>query len=296
MYYSASIGYSTIEIVALAPADSVMRDMNLPPLARPPSDVEGCWTLYLSRLGGAMPLPEASLLLVAYMAWPNDEEERNRWMATAIAFFVADQVPAPWSGQDMFQLFGGLRAVADSSFSPMMEKLVRIQDRWRRVADVMQMVVDLHHDKRGPIRGGASISKALDVLQNYNALPVKSRLSRDWSDFRDVAHLVAAAAAIAAAGQQRTEQVEAAALLTAVLYVPEVVLALGLAYQRFGVSFRPRVRSDPILPPETLWCLPADKDTAVLPLPVRRLSDADFDYLTKHRRAAPKRGTAPRTV
>src|ERR1700722_18821288 len=98
-----------------------MRDMNLPPLARPPSDVEGCWTLYLSRLGGAMPLPEASLLLVAYMAWPNDEEE-------------------------VFQLFGGLRAVADSSFSPMMEKLVRIQDRWRRVADVMQMVVDIHHD------------------------------------------------------------------------------------------------------------------------------------------------------
>jgi hypothetical protein len=111
-----------------------------------------------------------------------------------------------------------------------------------------------------------------------------------------VAHLVAAAAAIAAAGQQRTEQVEAAALLTAVLYVPEVVLALGLAYQRFGVSFKPRAGSDPILPPETLWCLPADKDTAVLPLPVRRLSDADFDYLTKHRRAAPKRRTAPRTV
>jgi hypothetical protein len=241
-----------------------------------------------------MPFPETSQLLVAYMAWPNDEQERNRWMATAIAFFVAEQVPAPWSGQDMFQLFGALRAVADSSFSPMMEKLVRIQDRWPRVADVMQMVVDIHHDNRGPIRGGASISKALDVLQNYNALPVKSRLSRDWSDFRDVAHLVAAAAVIAEAGRQRTEQVEAAALLTPVLYVPEIVLALGLAYQRFGLSLRPHFRSDPILSSKTLWSIPDEKDAAALPLPVRRLSDADFDYLSNKRRAALKRRTAPK--
>jgi hypothetical protein len=206
----------------------------------------------------------------------------------------AEQVPAPWSGQDVFQLFGGLRAVADSSFSPMMEKLVRIQNRWQRVADVMQMVIDIHHDKRGPIRGGASISKALDVLQNYNALPVKSRLSRDWSDFRDVAHLVAAAAAIAAAGQQRTDQVEAGALLTPVLYVPEVVLALGLAYQRFGLSFRPHGGSAPIISSETSWRIPDEKDPAILPLPVRRLSDADFDYLSNKRRAASKRRTTPK--
>lgn len=272
-----------------------MRGMNLPTLPRPPSDVEECWTLYLSRIAGPMPFPEASQLLVAYMAWPNDEEERNRWMATAIAFFVAGQVPAPSPGQDLFDLFGGLRTVADSSFSPMMEKLVRIQHRWLRVADVMQMIVDIHYDKRGPIRGGASISKALDVLQNYNALPVKSRLARDWSDFRDVAHLIAAAGKIAAAGQQRTEQAEADALLTPVFYAPEVVLALGLAYQRFGLSFRSRVGSNPVLPPENLWCLSAEKDAAVLPLPVRQLSDADFDYLTKHRRAASKRRTAPRT-
>jgi hypothetical protein len=174
----------------------------------------------------------------------------------------------------------------------MMEKLVRIQDRWPRVADVMQMIVDMHHDKRGPIRGGASISKALDVLQNYKVLPVKSRLSRDWSDFRDVAHLVTATAAIAAAGKERTEQEEAAAVLTPLLYVPEVVLALGRAYQQFGLSLRPHVGSGPVLPPKSLWFIP--NDAPVLPLPVRHLSDADFDYLSKERRAVPKRRTAPR--
>src|SRR6478672_7332320 len=111
----------------------------------------------------------------------------------------------------------------------------------------MQMVVDIHYDNRGPIRGGASISKALDVLQNYNALPVKSRLSQDWSDFRDVAHLVAAAAAIAAAGKERTEQEEAAAVLSPLLFVPEVVLALGRSYQQFGLSLRPHVGTGAIL-------------------------------------------------
>jgi len=117
--------YASLGILKLRiSVDSVMRGMNLPTLPRPPSDVEECWTLYLSRIAGPMPFPEASRLLVAYMAWPNDEEERNRWMATAIAFFVAGQVPAPSPGQDMFQLFGGLRAVTHSSFSPMMEKLV----------------------------------------------------------------------------------------------------------------------------------------------------------------------------
>jgi hypothetical protein len=242
-----------------------------------------------------MPFPEASQLLLAYIAWPNDEEERNRWMATAMALFVAGRVPALSPGQNLFDLFGGLRTVADSSFSDIMEKLVRIQDRWPRVADILQMVVDIHHDKRGPIRGGASISKAIDALQNYNALPVKSRLARDWSDFRDVAHLVAAGAAIVAAGQQRTEQTEPAALLAPVLYVPEIILALGLAYQRFGLSYRPRVGSYPILPAETLWCIPDEKDAAVLPLLVRRLSDADFDYLINKRRAAPKRRTVPRS-
>jgi hypothetical protein len=266
--------------------------MNLPPLPRAPSDVEACWTLYLSRIGGAMPFPEASQFLIAYMAWPNDEEERVRWMATAIAFFTQAQTFVTPPGQDVFQLLGGLRAVADSSFLRMMEKLEGIQHRWPRVADVMQMIVDIHHDKRGPIRGGASISKAMDVLQNYNALPVKSRLSQDWSDFRDVAHLVAAAAAIAAAGKERTEQEEAAAVLSPLLFVPEVVLALGRSYQQFGLSLRPHVGIDAILPRNTLWCIPDEEDAPVLPLPVRRLTDTDFDYLSNKRRAASKKRRA----
>jgi hypothetical protein len=207
-----------------------MRGMNLPPLPRPPSDVEDCWTLYLSRLERGMPFPAASLLLVAYMAWPNNEAERNGWMATSTASFAARQVESTRAEsptkQVTFELFGGFRVIADSSFSYMMEKLTAVQQRWSRVADVLQAVIDIKHEMRRPIRGGASISKAYDLLKGYPALPRKSQLSKDWSDFRDVAHLIAAAAAIASRGRDRAEG--ASAVLTAVMLVPEVVLALAL--------------------------------------------------------------------
>jgi hypothetical protein len=138
-----------------------MRGMNLPPLPKPPSNLEECWNLYVSRLErGRMPFPEASQLLTAYMAWPNDEAERDRWMATAIAFFVAQQAengPRLESPTDVtFELFGGLRAVADSSLSSLMDKLGAIQARWLRVADVLQMIVDISRGECCPKGGKAS--------------------------------------------------------------------------------------------------------------------------------------------
>src|SRR2546430_16545850 len=69
-----------------------MRGMNLPPLPPPPSTIDECRKLYMRRLEhGGMPFPEASQLLVAYMAWPNDRKNRDRWMATPMAFFIAEQ-------------------------------------------------------------------------------------------------------------------------------------------------------------------------------------------------------------
>jgi hypothetical protein len=267
-----------------------MRGINLPPLPQPPSEVEECWKLYASRLEqGWMQFPEASQLLAAYMAWPNDEAERGRWMATNIAFFLAEHAERQPRAElptyhVAFELFGGLRAVADGSLSYVMEKLSSVQARWSRVADVLQMVVDIHHEKRAPIRGGGSISKALDVLRGYPSLPRKSQLSKDWSDFRDVAHLITAAAAIAS----NTKQKEAAAVLTPVLLAPELVLAFGLAYQEFGLSFKPHGKRLPILPPESLWRIPATENAPILPLLVRTLSDTDLKYLSTARRAQPK--------
>lgn len=163
-----------------------MRGMNLPNLPAPPAAINECLKLYAQRLGhGVMPFPRASQLLVAYMAWPNDRKQRDRWMATTLAFFIAEQSlktamgsmasavePNPQSGDEVaFELFGGLRTIADASLSHRMTKLEAIQKRWPRVADVLQLVIDIHYEKRALIPGGASISKAHDVLRGYSALP-----------------------------------------------------------------------------------------------------------------------------
>ena len=103
-----------------------MRGMNLPNLPAPPTTVDECLKLYAQRLElGGMLFPRASQLLVAYMAWPNVRRDRDRWMATNLAFFLAEQSSSnsPSMGQIAFDLFGGLRTVADASFSLMMKKL-----------------------------------------------------------------------------------------------------------------------------------------------------------------------------
>jgi hypothetical protein len=235
------------------------------------------------------------------MAWPNDRKQRDRWMATILAFFLAERSQKPAMGpiaaaepssqsgdQVAFELFGGLRTVADASLSHMMTKLDTIQKRWPRVADVLQLVVDIHYEKRALIPGGTSISKAYDVLRGYPALPRRARLTKDWSDFRDVSHLIAAAAAVSSGCRDLPEQQQASAVLAPVLLVPEVVLALGLAFQEFGLTFKAHGQRGSILPSRTLWRIPTTKEFPTLPLPVRRLSDADFEYLMTKRRARPK--------
>jgi hypothetical protein len=156
-----------------------MGGMNLSDLPAPPSAIDECLKLYARRLErGVIPFPRACQLMIAYMAWPNDRRNRDRWMATSLAFFVAEESRQPAVGtttatfgstsqsrdQVGFELFGGLLTVAEASLSHMMKKLESIQKRWPRVADVLQTVVDIHHEKRASISGGASISKALDVL------------------------------------------------------------------------------------------------------------------------------------
>jgi hypothetical protein len=283
--------------------------MNLPNLPAPPSAIDECLKLYAQRFEHrVMPFPRASQLVVAYMAWPNDRKNRDRWMATNMALFLAERSPNPVEAslelstkasespsnpqshdQIAFELFGGLRTLASASLSHMTKKLEAIQERWTRVADVLQMVVDIHHEKRAPIPGGASISKAYDLLLGYGALPRRARLSQDWSDFRDVSHLIAASAWIASSGREPTKHSDASAVITPVLFVPEIILGLGLAFQEFGLALKPYRQRVSILPSKTLWRIPKMEQLPILPLPVRQLSRDDLKYLTTVRRARPKK-------
>jgi hypothetical protein len=76
-----------------------MRAMNLPELPITAQSVDDCVSEFLGRLPADEHLrPDVSLLLTAYMTWPNDELARDCFMATFFARSV--EKPAPKSVED----------------------------------------------------------------------------------------------------------------------------------------------------------------------------------------------------
>jgi hypothetical protein len=66
-----------------------MRGMNLPTLAPIPNSLPEIVSLLAERLNGPMPFPRLSTMLVAYMAWPEDEAKRNGWMGGNLALLIS---------------------------------------------------------------------------------------------------------------------------------------------------------------------------------------------------------------
>jgi hypothetical protein len=67
-----------------------MREMNLPPLPSAPESADQRTELFFRRLdSGLMPFRQASNLIIAYLAWPNEEKPRDQYMAASIGLEVA---------------------------------------------------------------------------------------------------------------------------------------------------------------------------------------------------------------
>ena len=67
------------------------------------------------------------------------------------------------------------------------------------------MTVDMAFDERIALRRGASVSKAVDLCELERGLPGHSQLRGAWSEFRDVAHLLAAGAYLAHEGRAHAD-------------------------------------------------------------------------------------------
>ncbi len=189
--------------------------MNLALKAAPATSIDEFAEIYLARSeDGQMPFPRAAQLLVAYAAWPNNRKRRDQYMATNLAILVSnqsmqlkvkfddEQSPDESLSNDLrdrvgFDLFGGLQSVAEIALSSLQDDLEKIQNKWPRVADIFQTIVDIAYEKRIVIRGGTSISKAIYLVEAENELPGRSQLSAMWSEFHDVAHLITAGAYLA---------------------------------------------------------------------------------------------------
>jgi hypothetical protein len=272
--------------------------MNLPELPIGPDSVDECVRLYFNRLPADDALwPRVSLLLTAYMAWPNDEVRRDSCVATYLARFIqnsaqgtADDMPAAEAPKSLdwitFEKFGGLGAVAKPAFDHLIEDIAQVQRRWLLVADIFQMIVDMAHEDRIALGRGPSISKAIELCEIERSMPGHSQLRKAWSDFRDVAHLISASAFLAHEGLAEAAAHEAS-ILKAIWLAPDAVLALAAGFQESGLQPKAVRKESSCLRPDKVWRIPPGLVPKKPFVVFRRLTEEQLGHLSTRR--APKK-------
>jgi hypothetical protein len=264
-----------------------MRIMNLPDLPAQPSSLDECVGIYSKRLAtDDAPRPHISVHLTAYLAWPNNEGRRNSFIATYLARLgmtseKSANDPAVASLADItLEMFDGVNAIVSAALDQLSAEIGQIQRRWLLVADIFQVIVDMAYDERAVLQGGPSISKAIDLCECEHKLPGHSQLRGAWSEFRDVAHLLAASAYLAHEGLARATAAHEASILKAIWIAPDAVLTLAYGLQEFGSEPKPIQKKPPILNPKGLWQL-SGTHKPVKPFIVhRRLSEMQLAFLS----------------
>ena len=76
------------------------------------------------------------------------------------------------------------------------------------------------------------------------------------------------------------------------LLAPELVIAVALMIEKYGLEFVTPNRAEPPFDPESLWRIPADINVTPISLPVRKITIGDVVLLNARR--AGNRGQANR--
>jgi hypothetical protein len=260
-----------------------MRTMHLPKLTVCDT-LDLAVQIYRSRVRGVLSVPlDCSPFLVAYMAWPNDEQKRNSWMATVVGRSWSQQTRAG-PAFAVFGGFGGLAAITDSMFGSFATELLEIEKMWAPVADVFQRVVDMTDDSRLKSRGGASISKAVSLCETDRKGRSQAQSYRLWRRFHDVAHLIAAGAILAS---NAPDGEPSRSILSAIWHAPDALVSIAAGFEVFGLSQTPHGQTVPVLSPDTIWHIPPNACPGEPFLAKRRLSDKQVDFLNARRSTKP---------
>jgi hypothetical protein len=256
-----------------------MRLMEIPRFRRR-IEIPDLDTLYRARLSQTVVMwTEQAIRLLAYMSYPNNPEAREALLRT-------------------------LRSWGDQSgvVPPAVPKgLGRIQNDWLHVADIFHLHCDLIQGRHQARRGGPSIGKAITLAETNTTSrgTGASTLWKNWSTYKDVAHLVTAATLICADARTRfRDQPPCPNGLSfnqfvpfqMAMLLPDLVLAVGIELERLGLSVVPHACGEPTLDPETLWRIPPDINVAPLPPPIRKIRPQDLVVLNNRR--AGNRGKA----
>ena len=113
----------------------------------------------------------------------------------------------------------------------------QIQKRWGDVGDLLHLQYDMTTGSHMQRRGGASIRKVIDLKAAQSRSKGRSTASswRVWTEFKDVAHLVAATVLLLTEAKMRIERERWPAQLSAyriVMLAPEAVLAVGKFFEQ----------------------------------------------------------------
>jgi hypothetical protein len=211
--------------------------------------------------------PAQALRLVGYMAWPNDAGARKRWVDAHQP--VVDH-PA----------IGGLA-----------RDLRMIQQHWARVADIVHLHYDLAQGRHQQRRGGASVGKAISLIAaNAKSKGTGSaKLWENWTTYKDVAHVVTAALLVSAEAQTRHRKAPYGLKLQQLqpyriaMLVPELVIAIAMSIEGYGLKCVSSSRTDPLFNPESLWRIPPDINVTPIELPTRKITKTDLAVLNARR-------------
>jgi hypothetical protein len=265
--------------------------MNLPEVSLAVTQAhEKCIELYSERLSAnEARWPEVSVLLSAYLAWPSDEDRRNSFVATYLALSrCASEEGTNDSAADSkaglaLELFGGISAIAKPAFDQLMAEITQLQRKWLWVADIFQLTVDMAFDERCVLRGGSSISKAVELCELERGLPGHSQLRAAWAEFREVAHLLTAGAHLAHVGLGKDGPKDEPSILNSIWIAPDIVLALAYGLQEFGSQSKPVRNESSILRPDTVWRVPDCHKPEKSFVVFRRLTEDQLAFLNSRR-------------
>jgi hypothetical protein len=243
-----------------------------------PIEIAGVGKLLIDRLRDEVVLfPEISTRLVGYMAWPNDAEARTAWLR-AHGTSRSESLPSAKSDQP-------LRIIEAKALKEFYKGMIPIQKRWARVADILHYHFDLRQGGHQIRRGGASLGKAIHIIGS-NATSVgtgNAKLWEAWKEYKDVGHLVTAAILLTAEAKVRGFRHLQMQPARVVMLVPELVLAVGMSFESYGLRAEVHGRDEPLLDPNALWRIPDDIGIASIDPPTRKIRPSELKLLNARR-------------
>jgi hypothetical protein len=237
---------------------------------------------------------EQSIGLISYMAWPNDEIARRRWVevqsGASFRELQGDHV-GDTNGVDSEISDHPHWALSARDDRPFLSKLKLIQKHWLRIADILHLHYDMSQGGHQKHRGGPSLSKAIDLVATNAEVKGtgRSKLWQIWEDYKDVAHLVLAAILVSdeanRLGRERRWHLPKGRLqpLHVIDLLPDLVLAVAQSLETYGLEAPVHGSDDPLFDPVTLWRIPAGIGLPPVPPPVRKLRRMDIVTLNERR-------------